>query len=88
MLDKKTGAKVFHVMAMWQMYHTNKKQVIYMMAPVKSHTKPALIELKKAIHCLIVAPTGTEHGCDISHRPSHIYIANRYIYSIIYFNSI
>lgn len=77
MLDKKTGMKVFSVMAHWQLYDTDLDQNIYTHF-VKSHTKPAFIELQRAVHCMIVAPTGQSGGSDQPHRPRYIHIFNRW----------
>jgi hypothetical protein len=77
MIDKKTGMKVFNVMAHWQLYDTDLDQNIYTHC-VKSHTKPAFLELQRAVHCMIVAPTGQAGGSDRPHRPKYIHIFNRW----------
>lgn len=78
MLTKKTGTKEFFIMVHWVLCGTDISQVVYMKAPVLSHTIPPLIEMQRAIHTAIVALNGKLGGADTPHRPVHIRILNRW----------
>lgn len=89
-LDRSNGMKNFVIMSYWQLYGTNCQQIIYTQS-CQSHTKPSLLELKKAIHFTIVAPVGEQGGSHLPHRPRYIRIANRWgqdMYNAIRFDLI
>lgn len=78
MLTKKTGTKEFYILVQWVLIETDLSQTVYMKAPILSHTIPPLIEMQRAIHTAIVAPSGKLGGADTPHRPVHICILNRW----------